>query len=210
MCVWPRLAAFARGRLPPGIRVAAVADFPAGSGEVERALADVTTIAAAGAQEVDLVLPWQRLMAGDEAACVAVLQAVRRESAGLTLKVILETGELKTRALVERAARLAIEAGADFIKTGTGKVPVGATLQAAGWMLGVIVADAYARQRVGFKAAGGVRTVADAAAYLSLAEHLLGPAMLVPQRFRFGASGLLEDIEAVLSGRVPGPGAAGY
>jgi deoxyribose-phosphate aldolase len=210
LCVWPRLAAYARARAPAGVAIAAVANFPDGSTDIERARRDTAAIAAAGAQEIDLVLPWRALRDGDTAAAAALLRAVRRDGAGLVLKVILETGELRERALIERAARLALDAGADFVKTSTGKTPVSATLAAADTMLGVIAADAAARARVGFKAAGGIRSVADAAHYLDLVERHLGPAALVPARLRFGASDLLGDIEAVLGGTAPSAPGHGY
>jgi deoxyribose-phosphate aldolase len=180
-----------------------VANFPDGSTDVERTLRDCDTIVQAGAQEVDVVLPWRTLMAGDSATAAKLLRSARRASQGLTLKVILETGELKDGALIGRACRIALDAGADFLKTSTGKTTVSATPTAAATLLGVIAADAQARGRVGFKAAGGIRTVADAALYLDLAANAWGAAELTPARFRFGASGLLTDIEAVLSGAAP-------
>ena len=132
---------------------------------------------------------------------------MRRECAGLTLKVILETGELADEALITQACRIALDAGADFLKTSTGKRPVAATPASARLLLQAIAADPMARGRVGFKPAGGIRTVADAAVYQALAAEWLGPAALTPARFRIGASGLLDDIEAVLEGTdrpVPG------
>lgn len=204
LCVWPRLARTARVHAPPGVAVAAVANFPDGSLDVARALRDTGEIVAAGAQEVDLVLPWRALRAGDDAACAALLRTMRRASEGLLLKVILESGELKTPALIARASHLALSEGADFLKTSTGKTPLGATPEAARTMLETIAADAGAAARVGFKASGGVRSVADAAVYLDLVEDVLGASALSPQRFRLGASALLGDIEAVLAGRAPG------
>jgi len=186
-----------------------VANFPEGRADIERALRDTGEVLRAGAQEVDLVLPWRALAAGDEAACAAVLRAVRRESDGLLLKVILESGALRTPELIERAARLAIAEGADFLKTSTGKAPTGATPQAAALMLAAIAGDAAARSRVGFKASGGVRSVADAVVYIDLVASMLGDGALMPQRFRIGASALLADIEAVLAGRAGGT-AGGY
>jgi deoxyribose-phosphate aldolase len=216
VCVWPRFAAHARSLLPASIRVAAVANFPDGSSDVERAVRDTAAIVAAGADEVDVVLPYR-----DLAAAPALLAAVRRACEGLTLKVILETGELAAsdggeaaaHLAIRRACRIALDAGADFLKTSTGKVKVNATPAAARLLLEAIAGDAAACARVGFKPAGGVRTVADAAVYQQLTAELLGPAALVPQRFRIGASGLLDDIEAVLAGtaaRAPGAGAATY
>ncbi|HRY89724.1 MAG TPA: deoxyribose-phosphate aldolase [Rubrivivax sp.] len=204
VCVWPRFAALARSRLPASIGVAAVANFPAGGADVDAALQDVHQIVAAGAQEVDVVLPWRALQACDEAAARRLLAAVRAASPGMTLKVILEAGELREPALIERAARLAIAAGADFLKTSTGKVAVGATLPAAAAMLRAIAADPRARGRVGLKLAGGLRRVADVLPYLELAARELGEAALQPQRLRIGASSLLDDIEAVLGGGAAG------
>lgn len=210
LCVWPRLAAHARAHAPAGVAIAAVANFPDGSTDIERALRDSAQIVAAGAQEVDLVLPWRALRDGDAPAAAALLRAVRRASAGLRLKVILETGELKERTLIEQASRLALAEGADFLKTSTGKTPVSATPEAAEAMLAVIAADPAARGRVGFKAAGGIRRVAEAALYLDLVERHLGAPALRPARLRFGASGLLGDIEAVLGGGAAASAGTGY
>ena len=207
VCVWPRLAAFARAQLPASVAVVAVANFPHGHADINAAVLDAEQIVQAGAQEVDVVLPYRSLMAGDERAVSKLLNAVRRACPGLLLKVILETGELKTPALMERACQLSLIGGADFLKTSTGKTPVNATLEAARIMLGAIAASPAAQTRVGFKAAGGIRTVAEAAAYLALAQELLGAPALTPQRFRIGASSLLNDIEAVLSGAAE-PGTA--
>ncbi len=196
VCVWPRLAGLARSLLPPDIRVAAVANFPDGSSDITRAVRDTAVIASAGAQEVDVVIPYR-----DLAAAPALLAAVRRECEGLTLKVILETGELADDALITQAAQIALDAGADFLKTSTGKRPVSATPASARLLLQAIATASPARRtRVGFKPAGGIRTVADAAVYLALTAELLGPDAVAPARFRIGASGLLDDIEAVLSG----------
>lgn len=200
LCVWPQFAAVAVAHAPPGVRVAAVANFPDGSADVQRALADTERIVGAGAHEVDVVLPYRALLAGDDRVCSELLRAVRRACEGLTLKVILETGELREVKWMQRAARLALAEGADFLKTSSGKTAVSATPQAARCLLEEIAADPRVRTRVGFKAAGGIRTVADAALYVDLVDELLGAAALAPARFRFGASGLLGDIERVLGG----------
>jgi deoxyribose-phosphate aldolase len=195
VCVWPRFAALARSLLAPGVAVAAVANFPDGSTDIERAVRDAGQIVQAGAQEVDVVMPYR-----DLAAAPALLAAVRRACDGLRLKVILETGELQDPVLIAQACRIALEAGADFLKTSTGKTVRSATPQAASLLLGAIAADPSGRGRVGFKPAGGVRTVADAEIYIALTRQHLGAAALTPARFRIGASGLLGDIEAVLAG----------
>jgi len=210
VCVWPRLASFARGLVPAPVGVAAVANFPDGSTDVERSVRDTRQIVDAGAQEVDVVLPWRTLAAGDERACAGLLAAVRRACDGLVLKVILESGELKDERLIRRASELALAAGADFLKTSTGKTPAGATLAAARVMLQAIADDPAARTRVGFKASGGIRTVADAVPYLDLVAQILGHDALVPARLRIGASSLLGDIEAVLGGRAAPVAGSGY
>ena len=202
VCVWPRFVAQARSLLPAHIPVAAVANFPDGSSDTARAVADTQAIVAAGGNEVDVVFPYR-----DFSAAAGLLTAVRRACPGLKLKVILETGELQGLPqgfqLIAQASRIALDAGADFLKTSTGKVPVSATPEAARVLLEAIAADPLTRNRVGFKPSGGIRTVADAAVYIGLTRELLGDAALTPARFRIGASGLLNDIEAVLSGAAP-------
>ena len=209
VCVWPRFAALARRELPAGIAVAAVANFPDGPFDVARAVRDTRESVDAGAQEVDVVLPFARLMQGDARAVAELLAAVRKACDGLALKVILETGVLASDALIARAAQLSLDAGADFLKTSSGKTSISATTQAATVMLGAIAADPR-HARVGFKASGGIRTVADATLYFGLVEKILGASALSPKRFRIGASSLLNDIEAVLGGTAaPPPAAAG-
>jgi deoxyribose-phosphate aldolase len=203
VCVWPRLAAFARRQLPAHIAVAAVANFPDGGADVQRAVGDTSAIVQSGAQEVDVVLPYARLLAGDEQSVAQLLSAVRAACPGLLLKVILETGELNDPALITRASQLSLDAGADFLKTSTGKTTVSATPEAARLMLKAIAARPDALNRVGCKPSGGIRTVADAAVYMALTAELLGPQSLNPQRFRLGASSVLTDIEAILGGQPP-------
>ncbi len=210
LCVWPRFVRVARTHAPPGVAVAAVANFPEGGSDIERALRDTGEIVQAGAQEIDLVLPWRAMAAGNDEACAALLRAVRRACDGLLLKVILESGELATAELVAQASRLALAEGADFLKTSTGKTPHGATPEAARVMLQAIAADERAAGHVGFKASGGVRSVADAAVYIDLVESVLGAGALVPAHLRIGASALLADIDAVLAGRNDKNAPSGY
>jgi deoxyribose-phosphate aldolase len=201
VCVWPAWVATARAALPAAVRVAAVANFPHGAGDVAAAVADARRTADAGGQEVDLVLPWRALLAGDTATCVRVVQAVRQATAGLSLKLIIESGELRSAQAIQEACRIGLGEGVDMLKTSTGKTPSGADPQAARWMLECIQRDTRADWQPGFKASGGVRTVADAARYAGLVQELLGRDALNPRRFRIGASGLLDDIDAVLAGR---------
>jgi deoxyribose-phosphate aldolase len=205
VCVWPRFVAQARRLLPRPIAVAAVANFPDGSADTARAVADTQAIVQAGGDEVDVVIPYRQLDAAP-----ALLAAVRAACPQQRLKVILETGELADAALVKRACNLALDAGADFLKTSTGKVKTNATPESAALLLQAIAARPEAAARVGFKPAGGVRTVADAALYIGLTAQLLGAGAVTPQRFRIGASGLLADIEAVLAGAARPAGSDAY
>jgi deoxyribose-phosphate aldolase len=208
VCVWPRFVALARSRLPAAIRVAAVANFPAGALDLALALADVKAIVQAGGDEVDVVLPYRALMDGKTQECADFLAQVRAASRPLTLKVIIESGELASADLIAQATRLALAAGADFVKTSTGKTPVSATPEAASVMLQEIAASGLTT--AGFKASGGIRTVQDARVYLDMAAAALGDQALTARRFRFGASGLLNDIEAVLAGEAPKPTSSAY
>ncbi|MFM8666471.1 MAG: deoxyribose-phosphate aldolase, partial [Betaproteobacteria bacterium] len=159
-------------------------------------------IVADGAHEDDLVLDWQALRDGDAAArerAAAGVRAVRQACRGAQLKLIIESGELKEPALIEAASRIGLNEGVDFLKTSTGKTPLGATPEAARVMLQAIAAHPRGAV-VGFKASGGVRTVADAQVYIDLVAEVLGPQAVCPARFRIGASGLLADVQAVLAG----------
>ncbi|NBU88139.1 MAG: deoxyribose-phosphate aldolase [Betaproteobacteria bacterium] len=199
VCVWPRLAAFARSQLPPAIAVAAVANFPHGDVDVHAAVRDTVAIVESGAQEVDVVLPWRALQAGDTKAASALLRAVRRACEGRLLKVILESGNLADAALIRNASQLALDEGADFLKTSTGKSGTGATPEAARVMLQVIQTRSKVGAPVaGFKASGGVRKVAEAQVYIELVREVLGVQAVGPSVLRIGASGLLDDIQAIL------------
>ena len=219
LCVWPRFVALARAGAPAGVRVAGVANFPHGGTDVAVAVADARAIVAAGGDEVDLVLPWRALLGdhevadlvadvtaaatADAASAAALVVAVRAACAGRTLKLIIESGDLATPALIRQACVIGLDAGVDFLKTSTGKTASGATPAAARVMLQAIAAHPRGAA-VGFKASGGIRTVADAAVYIALVREILGADAATPQRLRFGASGLLGDIEAVLGS--PGRG----
>lgn len=178
------------------VKVATVANFPSGEQPLEQVLNETLFAIERGADEIDLVIPYKALIGGDERK---VLEYVKtsKEACGTQaqLKVIIESGELSDD-LIATATKLAIDGGADFVKTSTGKVAVNATLAATDIMLNTIKTSG---KKVGFKAAGGVRTVTDAAEYLALAESIMGEAYLQPELFRFGASGLLKDVYATLN-----------
>ncbi|WP_010626219.1 deoxyribose-phosphate aldolase [Halomonas sp. KM-1] len=196
VCVFPAFVATARQALAEQglagkVKVATVTNFPHGEADIERAAEETRAAIAAGADEVDVVFPYRALMAGDAEVGRKLVEACKRECGDAVLKVILETGELKDAGLIDRAGMLAIDGGADFLKTSTGKVAVNATLNAAKILLTAIKASG---RDVGFKAAGGVRTAEDAAAYLQLAERVMGAEWITPAHFRFGASGLLGSL----------------
>lgn len=197
VCVWPRFvnlcASILRGTV---IKVVTVVNFPHGGTDVTSVVGATIEALDAGADEIDLVLPYQSMITGDEAQVLSMLQAVREViHPPAHLKVILETGELINPERIRRASELAIKSGADFIKTSTGKTKISATPEAVATMLHIIK---DCGRTVGLKPAGGIRTVADAEQYLALADDIMGPQWATPQTFRFGVSGLLDAVEAEL------------
>jgi deoxyribose-phosphate aldolase len=201
VCVWPQFVSLCRARLKgKGVKVATVINFPKGGDDVERAIEDTEEALKDGADEIDLVMPWHALLAGDEITARSMIGEVQdlTEDAGKRLKVILETGMLPDQAAVRRAADLAIDCGADFIKTSTGKTPVSATPEAVATMLEAIKA---ADRTVGLKPSGGIRTLADARIYLGLVDGAMGSVWASPGTLRFGASGLYDALIDVIEGR---------
>jgi len=192
ICVWPRFVEQgARALAGTGIRVATVINFPAGGEDCARATDDTAEALRDGANEIDLVLPYRALLRGDAALARDMVEAVRDTCGSAILKVILETGELADSARIRDASRLALEAGADFLKTSTGKSPVSATPEAAEAMLTEIRASGRA---AGLKVSGGLRSLADAAAYLALADRVMGPGWISQKTFRLGASSLFATL----------------
>jgi deoxyribose-phosphate aldolase len=200
LCIWARFIPAARSALEgTGVPVAVVANFPAGDSNVAAAAAETAAAVADGADEVDVVFPYHALLAGDEGTGVALVRACRAACGPKTiLKVILESGQLGSMELVRRASELAIEGGAHFLKTSTGKIQPGATLPAAEVMIDVIASARTRGITVGFKASGGVGTIADASAYLELYENRFGAGSATPATFRIGASSLIKPVLAAL------------
>lgn len=190
VCVWPRFVDRCADALAgTAIDLATVVNFPHGGPNTELAVAETATSVNQGAKEIDLVMPYAAFLKGDLITAETMIRSVKAACGGARLKVIIETGRLKTRENIQAASRLAIDAGADFIKTSTGKIKVSATPSAARAMLEVI------RERdpaVGFKAAGGIKTLRQAGNYLRIADELLGPEWVTADHFRFGASSLLD------------------
>ncbi|MEE1611751.1 deoxyribose-phosphate aldolase [Microvirga sp. CF3016] len=200
VCVWPQFVRRARENLKGSpVRIATVVNFPAGGEDASRVADDTQEALSDGANEIDLVLPYEALRRGDLAVATEMVEAVRDlVDQERLLKVILETGELKDPKLIETASRIAIDAGADFIKTSTGKTPVSATPEAAEIMLNAIKTSG---RPVGLKPSGGIRTVADAKIYLDLADRIMGLTWATPRTFRIGASSVYDALIAAIEGR---------
>jgi deoxyribose-phosphate aldolase len=197
LCVYPNMIQTAKEALAgSSVKVAAVATyFPSGQSPMAVKLADVRAALKLGADEIDMVIDRGAFLAGSYGKVYDEIAAVKEAVGEHHLKVILETGELETYDNVRRASVLAMAAGADFIKTSTGKVQPASTLPVTLVMLEAI-RDFYAQtgRAVGMKPAGGIRTSREAISYLTVLYETLGPDWMTPDRFRFGASTLLNDL----------------
>ena len=212
VCLYPQLVPVALEQLEgTGVKVASVAGgFPSGLGPLDARLQEIRDVAEAGADEIDIVLNRSLFLGGRYAQAFEELLAAREAAGSAHLKVILETGELGSYDRVRQASMLAMAAGADFIKTSTGKIAVNATLPVALCMMEAI-RDFHrdTGRTVGIKVAGGVRTAKGAIQNLVLLYETLGAEWMTPDRFRIGASSLLNDvlmqIEKERTGRYAGP-----
>ncbi len=197
VCVYPdRIAIAAEALRGTGVQLASVATaFPAGRAGLEVKLADTRDAVRDGATEIDMVIDRGAFLSGDYTKVFEEIVAIKEACGTAHLKVILETGELNTYDNVRRASWLAMLAGADFIKTSTGKVSPAATLPVTLIMLEA-VRDFRLRfgRQVGVKPAGGIRTTKDAIKYLVTVNEIAGPDWLTNEWFRFGASSLLNDL----------------
>jgi len=211
ICVYGDMAAIAREAVGDRLHVAAVATaFPSGRASLGVKLQDTRDAVANGADEIDMVIDRGAFLEGRYLEVFDEIVAVKEACGPAHLKVIFETGELKTYDNVRRASWLAMLAGADFIKTSTGKVTPAATMPVTLILLEA-VRDWYRQtgQRIGVKPAGGIRTSKDAIRYLVMVNETCGPAWLTPDLFRFGASALLNDLlqqrQRMASGHYSGP-----
>ncbi|MGD9694727.1 MAG: deoxyribose-phosphate aldolase [Thermoleophilia bacterium] len=197
VCVYPSLVAVAaRAVGDGGVRVASVAGaFPSGQSPLEERLAEIRRAVADGADEIDIVIDRGALLAGRLGDVHDEIAASKEACGDAHLKTILETGELGSLETVRLASMLALAAGSDVIKTSTGKLPLSATPAVALCMAEAIrdYADQTGRE-AGLKLAGGIRTSKQALGYLAIVAETLGTAWLTPDRFRIGASTLLNDI----------------
>ncbi|MCS7062705.1 MAG: deoxyribose-phosphate aldolase [Methylacidiphilales bacterium] len=197
VCVYPNLVRHAKKLLAGStVRVAAVATaFPSGQMPLSVKLEDTRLAVSEGADEIDMVIDRGAFLAGEYNQVFDEIAAIKSACGSAHLKVILETGELVTYDNVRIASQIAMEAGADFIKTSTGKVTPAATLPVTLVMLEAIRDFFYDTGiRIGIKPAGGIRTAKEALAYLVMVKETLGDDWLTPDLFRFGASALLNDV----------------
>ena len=212
VCLYPQLVPVAVRQLAgTGVKVASVAGgFPAGLGPLDARLLEIERVVADGADEVDIVLNRSLFLGGRYEQAFEELVAAREAAGPAHLKTILEVGELGSYDRIRQASVLAMLAGADVIKTSTGKIGTGATLPAALTMMEAVREfHADTGRSVGIKVAGGVRTAKDAIRYLVVLHETLGPDWLTPDRFRIGASTLLNDllmqVDKERTGRYQGP-----
>ena len=213
VCVYHEMVAEAvRCVGPAGLPVAAVSTgFPAGLSPLETRLREIELSVAAGATEIDIVISRRQALLHDWRALFDEVQAYRRACGAAHMKAILATGELQTLENVARASWVCMMAGADFIKTSTGKEAVNATLDVSLVMVRAI--REYFEQtgfRIGYKPAGGISSARLATQYMALMREELGPEWVVPELFRFGASSLLTDIERQLEHHVLGAYSAAW
>ncbi len=193
VCIYDRFVPLARRLLAPTpVRVVTVVNFPAGGADAARAADEARAAAANGAQEIDVVFPYTAFLRGNEIAGRDVVAACREVCGdSITLKVILESGQIPNVDALAEISRLAIAEGADFLKTSTGKRGGGASLEAAAVMLDAI---READRPIGFKPSGGLRTLDQSAHYLALVRAILGDEATGPTRLRFGASSLMREL----------------
>lgn len=212
VCVYPQFIETALDSLHShnvkGVKVATVTNFPHGKNDPALAQKETEKAVFMGAHEVDVVFPYQALMAGDRKVGADLVTAAR-EACGdkAQLKVIIESGVLSTEQLIRQASEICIEQGAHFIKTSTGKVDINATLDATKYMLTSIKESGL---NVGFKAAGGIKTLDQANDYLALASMIMGDNWANKNTFRFGASSLLANLLAVIKGESITPTTGNY
>lgn len=197
VCILPAwVSVAARCLAAKEVAVATVANFPQGNQQPQQVVAAIKAAIAAGANEVDVVIPYFLIQQGQRAAVLAFVEACRQACGKhVVLKAILETGVLTAQQVAD-AALVAIDGGADFLKTSTGKLPVGATQEAVRVLLEIL--KRYPERSVGLKISGGIRTVADALVYTRLVTQVLGEHWLTPQHFRLGSSQLLQQIVSSL------------
>jgi len=198
VCIYPQFLQYAKAELAgKPVKLATVVNFPSGEEPIDTVIREIQRSIANGADEIDVVWPYKTFLAGDSKTPADFIRQCK-EACGkqVLLKVILETGAFPNADKIYEASLLLIDNGADFLKTSTGKIKVGATKEAA---IAMMVAISESGKKIGFKASGGVRTVEQAVDYLLLTENILDKSWISPNLFRIGASSLLNDVIKYLS-----------
>ncbi len=203
ICVYPSLVPVVNANLTAPVGIAACcAGFPASQTFIEVKIAETALAVREGATEIDVVISIGKMLEGKYQEVYDELCEIRAAARGAHLKVILETGALKSASLIKKASIIAMQAGADFIKTSTGKIPVAATLEAA-----LVMCQAIKEWReqtgvkVSFKPAGGIATTEDAVKYYTIVKEVLGKEWLNNENFRFGASRMANNLLSSIEGR---------
>jgi deoxyribose-phosphate aldolase len=197
VCVYPKWVRFVKSRISSSIGLAAVVNFPSGDMALEDVLAEIDFALNEGATEIDCVLPYRALLAGKTDVVVHFLKTVRQQAGDTVLKMILETGAMTQPDDIKQAATLSIDAGVDFIKTSTGKIETGATLNAASIMLECIKT---LNPKVGLKVSGGIKTPETAIQfYQEAVTHLGEDWVATPDHFRIGASTLYQALQRTVT-----------
>lgn len=192
VCVYPHFVKLSKELLhATSIKIATVANFPHGTDSLESVSDVISKALEEGADEVDIVFPYQHYLAGQSHHAYQFIEKCKLICRDKLLKVILETGALNDPEVIALVSRNVILSGADFLKTSTGKIEIGATVSAAEKMLQAIKDSKLA---VGFKVSGGIRTINQAESYLELVRKILGEEWLAPRTFRVGASKLIEEL----------------
>lgn len=192
VCVYPQAISRVKKNLQDNTNIATVANFPEGNHDLNTVLTEIDQAIDYGAAEIDVVLPYHHFLEGNFHQVNSFLAAVRQQCPRQILKIIIESGALLKPALIRLAGQMVIDNGANFIKTSTGKISVGATLEAAYTLLTLI--EQNQNPLIGLKLSGGIRTVPEAHAYLYLAREVMGAAWLNPHTLRIGASQLIDAL----------------
>lgn len=193
VCIYPHYIQRVKAQLlDKDIKIATVINFPHGNQSLDKVLSDIDTAIAYHVDEIDVVWPYHDFLNGDFHQVSHFLNTVRDRCSRQVLKIIIESGALQKPALIRLAGQMVIDSGADFIKTSTGKIDVGATLEAAYTLLTLI--EQSKNPLIGLKLSGGIRTIADAHTYLYLAREIMGDTWLNPYTLRIGASRLIDDL----------------
>lgn len=205
VCLYPQFVKLARTIIgSDSVKIATVANFPGGDKDIAEVTEEISAALINGADEIDVVMPYHRYLAGGAEEAITFVKTCKSVCEPNTvLKVILETGAFSKPETILEAARAMIMAGADFLKTSTGKYAQGSSLTATVMLLEAIKEAKENCQLVGLKIAGGIRTIQQISAYFALTKEIVGENFLQPKNFRIGASSLLYELLHYSTGNSP-------